>query len=411
MDARVRLDGTGVESRVGLRRTLTLPLLVFYGVGVTVGAGIFALVGEILAIAGDRAPQSFLLAGLIAAITGISYALLVRVYPRAGGEAIFVQHGLGPQFGRATGYGVLVTGVVSSAVVALAFAGYLRELIDIPEAIVAVGIVVVLAALATWGARESVVAAAGITVLEIGTLAVVLVVGLSGLGDIDTWQRSWAPPDSTAAASAILSGAIVAFFAFIGFEDIENMAEETLEPERTAPRAILWTLGITVVCYLMIALVAVAAPDRAAIAESDAPLALLFEQLSGRSGDVVSAMAAVAMVNGILVQIMMASRVLYGMGREGLAPRWFGVAGSRRRTPARATALVAVTVIVLALFVPLLRLAEVTSVVVLLVFAMVNLSLFRLGSMVEDHLVRRWRWLGLAGAVVCVVVVIAGWPG
>ncbi len=410
MDARVRLDGIAEENATRLRRTLTLPLLVFYGVGVTIGAGIFALVGEILAIAGDRAPQSFLLAGLIAALTGVSYALLVRVYPRAGGEAIFVQHGLGPQFGRVTGFGVLVTGVVSSAVVALAFAGYLRELVDIPSAVLAVGVVVVLAALATWGARESVVAAAMITLLEVGTLAVVLVVGLPGLGDADVWRRSWSPPGSGVAAGAVLSGAIVAFFAFIGFEDIENMAEETVDPERTAPRAILWTLGITVAAYLATALVAVSAPDRAAIAESDAPLALLFEQLSGRSGDVVSAMAALAMVNGILVQIMMAARVLYGMGREGMAPRWLGVAGKRRRTPARATALVTVVVIVLALFVPLLRLAEVTSVVVLGVFAMVNLSLFRLGAVVDDHLVRRWRWLGLVGAAVCVVVVIAGWP-
>ncbi|MDH3299131.1 MAG: APC family permease [Acidimicrobiia bacterium] len=410
MDARVQLDGIGEESTTGLRRTLTLPLLVFYGVGVTVGAGIFALVGEILAIAEDRAPQSFLLAGLIAAMTGVSYALLVRVYPRAGGEAIFVQHGLGRRFGRATGYGVLVTGIESSAVVALAFAGYLRELVDIPTSVLAVGVVVVLAGLATWGARESVVAAAAITLLEVGTLAVILVVGLPGLGDIETWQRSWSPPTSATAGSAVLSGAIVAFFAFIGFEDIENMAEETVDPVRTAPRAILWTLGITVVCYLAIALIAVAAPDRAAVAESDAPLALLFEQLTGRSGDVVSAMAAVAMINGILVQIMMAARVLFGMGQEGLAPRWLGVAGRRRQTPVRATALVASAVIVLALGVPLLRLAEVTSVVVLAVFAMVNLSLFRLGAVLDDHLVRRWRWLGLVGAAVCVVVVIAGWP-
>ncbi len=411
MDDQARLDMIDEPTATGLSRTLTLPLLVFYGVGVTVGAGIFALVGEILAVAGDRAPQSFLLAGVIAAVTGTSYALLVRVYPRAGGEAIFVQHGLGRAFGRATGYGVLVTGVVSSAVVALAFAGYVRELVDVPGPLVAVGVVVVLSGVAVWGVRESVYLAAIITLLEVGTLVTVLIVGAPELADTEVWRRSWAPPDSSVAASAVLSGAVVAFFAFVGFEDIENMAEETVDPTRTAPKAILWTLAITVVCYLSISLIAVAAPNRAAITGSDAPLAQLFEQVSGRSGDAVSVMASVAMVNGILVQIMMAARVLYGMGREGLAPRWLGVAGSRRHTPFRATALVTVAVVLLALFVPLLDLAEFTSVVILSVFAMVNLSLFRLGSRVDDEPTRRWRWLGLVGAAVCVVVVVAGWPG
>ena len=204
----------------------------------------------------------------------------------------------------------------------------------------------------------------------------------------------------------VLSGAVVAFFAFIGFEDIENMAEETVEPRRTAPRAILLTLAITMVIYVLLAVIAVLAPNRDAIADSDAPLAALFEEISGVSPEPVAAIAATAMINGILVQIVMASRVLYGMAGEGLIPAALGVVHPKRRTPARATVLVVVTIIVLATIFPLVRLAQTTSLVTLTVFAMVNSALYFIGRRGEHADLYRWRWLGLVGAVLATALAI-----
>lgn len=385
-----------------LHRTLTLPLLVFYGVGVTVGAGIFALIGEILAIAGDRAPLAFLLAGLIAGATGLSYALLVRVFPRAGGEAVFVNRGLGPVAGWLAGIGVVVTGIVSSAVIALAFAGYAGTLVNLPKPVLTVGIIVLLAAIAWWGVKESVIFAAVVTILEVGTLVVVVTFGLPVLGNVSGIVTAFTPGGSLAGMAPVLSAAVIAFFAFIGFEDIENMAEETHDPVRNVPRAIFLTLGITIVIYVLVATVATLAPGRESIAGSDAPVAILFENVSGLSGEPVAVVAAIAMINGILVQIIMASRVLYGMANENLLPAVLGKVDPIRRTPARATWLVASVIIALALFFPLVRLAEATSLVTLCVFAMVNLALFSVGARYPEAGLGTWRWWGLFGAGVSI---------
>jgi APA family basic amino acid/polyamine antiporter len=364
------------ESSTSLRRTLTLPWLVFYGVGVTVGAGIFALVGEILGLAGDQAPLAFLVAGLIAGITGVAYMLLVQFFPRAGGEAVFVNQGLGSIAGRMAGFGVVVTGIVSSAVIAIAFAGYVHTLVEIPEKLTMVVVVAALALVARQGVRESVMFAAAITVLEVGTLIVVIAWGVPLLGDTEAVANAFTPSFDGVGVAPILSASVVAFFAFIGFEDIENMAEETIEPRRTTPRAIFLTLAITMVLYVLLATIAALVPDREAVTESSAPLAAMFEELSGVNPKPIAAIAAIAMINGILVQIVMASRVLYGMAGEGLIPAGLGDVDSEHQTPVRATALVAAVIIVLAMIFPLVRLAQLTSLVTLAVFALVNLALF-----------------------------------
>ena len=394
------------EGSVRLRRVLTLPMVVVYGLGVTIGAGIFALVGEILAISGDSAPLSFLLAGVIAGATGVSYALLVRVYPRAAGEAYFAKLGLGAPFGTLVGVGVLATAFISSAVIALAFAGYARTLVPLPEWVLVAGVVGVLGLVAWMGIRESVIFAGVITVLEIGALLVIIAFGAPKFVTPDVIFGSLALPSSFAELAPALSGAIIAFFAFVGFEDIENIAEETIEPEKTAPRAIAWTLVITVVLYLGLSMVAVGAPDREALANSPAPLAELFEASTGQPAEIVATMASIAMINGILVQMVMSSRVLFGMAKERQLPTIFARLDPVRRTPVVATSMSVIVILALALSFPLVGLAELTSFVTLCVFALVNLSLFRVGHGHEDALLRRFRWWGLVGAGICIAILV-----
>jgi amino acid transporter len=390
-----------------LRRVLGLPLLIFYGVGVTIGAGIFALIGEIVRLAGDHAPLTFLIAGLIAAATGISYARLAAVYPVAAGEAFFVKTGLGPHFGQIVGIGVATTGIVSSAVVALAFAGYLGSLIAVPHWLLAVAVIVVLTGIAISGVRISVGFAAIVTLLETGTLIVVCFFGAPVLIDPEAFARIVSLPDSAQGWGLVLSGSLIAFFAFVGFEDIENMAEETLDPHRVLPRAIIWTLVITVAVYAVVAMIAVAAPNREAITASEAPLVTLFESVTGRSGTPIAVMATIAMINGILIQIVMASRVLYGMARENLLPGFLSHVNKRSRTPSHATLIVGGIIVALALAVPLVSLAKLTSIVILGVFTLVNLSLFSIGRRPDsDPSLRRWRHWGLVGAALSAFLLV-----
>lgn len=400
-----------------LRRTLTLPWLVFYGVGVTVGAGIFALIGELVSVSGVRAPLAFLVAGAIATITSLSYRDLVARMPRAGGEAIWVARGIGASVGRAAGFGVVAAGMVSSAVVALAFGGYVGEVLPIDPLLVTVVAIAAITAIASFGARESIMLGGAVTLLEVGALVLVIGFGLPDIASFDaltTAFNSGGPLETSGWFTPVLSGAILAFFAFIGFEDIANMAEETVDPATTAPRAIAWTLGISVMIYVLLSLIAVNVADPAAIADSDAPMATLFEMVSGRGSDVIATIAAIAMTNGILAQVMMSSRVIFGMGSErslGWLSPFVSKVHPRRGTPIRATVAVGAVVTVFAVAVPLVQLARLTSVLILGVFTLVNIAevRFTMRDAAENRAApnRRMLIVGVAGAALCAA--LAAW--
>lgn len=390
-----------MSDAAALKRVLSLPWLVFYGVGVTVGAGIFALIADIIGIAGDHAVYAFLVAGLVAAVTALSYARLSGAYPHAAGAAFYVKEGLGRIPGLLVGYGVVATAIASSAVIAVAFARHVESFSGLSPQVTLVAVLAVMAGIAVLGVKESIAFAAIVTVLEVGTLLLVIAAAVPVMADSTAVARVLLPPASFDGTALVLAGAFVAFFAFIGFEDIVNMAEETVDAGRVIPSAILWTLVVTLVIYGALAAVAAAFPARDALVASEAPLALLFAGTSGAAGTPIAVMAAIAMVNGILVQIIMASRLLYGMSREQMAPRFFGRVSRRRQTPWTGIAMVAGTVLVLGLVFPLLQLAELTSFIMLAVFTLVNASLFLIGRRSgADPRLRSGRWLGLIGALV-----------
>jgi APA family basic amino acid/polyamine antiporter len=369
-------------SQVELRRSLSLPVLVLYGLGNILGAGIYALVGAVAGHAGMLTPLAFLIAALLAAFSAASYAELAGRFPRSAGAALYVEQGLGRRWlSVLVGLLVAAVGVVSPAVLFNGFAGYLQVFVTVPEGVAVTLAVLVIGAVAAWGITESALAASLMTLLEIGGLCVILWVAGDRLGALPQAVGNATAGLDGAAAGGVLVGAVIAFYAFLGFEDMANLAEEVRRPRRDVPLAMLLTLGVATLLYLGVAGVAVLSVPPEELAASGAPLALVYQRTTGQAPGFIAVISLFAVVNGALVQIIMATRVLYGMAREGwLSPgvgSFLGRVHPRTRTPLRGTLLVVAGVLVLALWLPMETLAEATSVLVLCMFVLVNLALWR----------------------------------
>jgi len=359
-----------------LRRTLTLPLLTLYGVGVTVGAGIYVLTGKVIGVAGIFAPLSFLLAAVLAGLSALSFAELAVRLPRAAGEAMYVREGLrSSKLALVVGLTVVASGTISSSAIVQGFAGYVRVLVDLPAAFLIIVVVVALCLLAIWGIRQAVIVAAVFTVIEIGGLLLIIWVARGSFANLGDWVWDLGPGFSAAQLPLIVSAAVLAFFAFIGFEDMVNVVEEVRDVDRTMPRAIIATIVVTTLLYVAISLVALLSAAPGALSESEAPLADLYAAASGRSSVPIVLVGTLAIINGALIQIIMGARVLYGLADQGNLPRLFGYVHPRFQTPVVATLVVGGIVILGSLLLPLETLARLAAIAILSVFALVNLSL------------------------------------
>jgi amino acid transporter len=373
------MDHNRMQHNNALARRISLPLLLFYGLGTILGAGIYVLVGKIAAASGFLAPLAFLVAAVVAGITALSYCQLVVMLPRSSGEAYYVDQAFGtPNLTRFVGLLVVLTGVVSCATLANGFVGYLQTFIEVPAAIAVICVVVFMTGLALWGIAESLWAATIVTLIEIGGLILVVFVGGGQIDATNLSIEALFVPTSLDELALVLAGAFLAFYAFVGFEDMVNIVEEVKEPERNMPKAIILALLISSSLYILVALVAILGMPLDTLAASEAPLKHLLEIHSAEMGQWISVISLFAIVNGVLTQIIMASRVLYGMANQQRLPMVFAAVSSKTKTPWVATITVALIVLVLALGLPLVTLAAYTSFSVLCVFTLVNVALLKL---------------------------------
>lgn len=391
------------EPGPGLRRAINLPLLVLYGLGTIVGAGIYALVGEVAGVVGYGAPLSFLVAAAVAALTACSFAELSGRLPRAAGAALYVQQGFGaPRLAMIVGLLVALSGVVSAAALSNGFVQYLVAFVEVDRAVALSAAALTLGGLAAWGIAQSVAVAAIITLVEVGGLLAVIVVGADAFSTLPERWTDFVPEG--AAWPAIFVGATLSFYAFIGFEDMVDVAEEVRDVRRTMPIAILLTLASATLIYLLLLLSALLTLPPERLAAEPAPIAALWAAHTGRAPVELGVIAMFAIINGALIQIVMASRVLYGLAGRGQLPAWLGRVHPRTRTPVLATGVVTAAVLSLALVGRLAGLATVTSMLMLTIFAAVNLALWRLKGAGDapDGALRVPRAIPLLGALACV---------
>ncbi len=364
---------------VKLKRSLSLTMLTLYGLGTTIGAGIYALMGEIAGLAGYYAPLSFVIASILAGFTALSFAELSSRYPRAAGAALYVSQGFGSRrFSTVIGLFVVLAGLVSAAALINGFFNHLQQFMMVDRVMSILLITLILGAVAGWGISESVAVASMITLIEIGGLLLVITVSSDALAALPSRWRELIPSADLASWQGIFFGAILSFYAFIGFEDMVDVAEEVKDVKRKLPLAILLTLAITMLLYVLLMTAAVLSLPPSDIASSGVPLAYLYEYHSGQKATVIMVIGMFAVINGALIQMIMAARVLYGLSSRGQLPAQLSVVHQRTRTPLIATFIATLIVLLLALIGSLLSLAEATSIVMLTIFSILNLALWRI---------------------------------
>lgn len=389
-----------------LQRVLGLGLLTLYGLGTTIGAGIYALLGKIAGEAGYSAPLAFLVAALLALFSAFSFSDLAARFPKSAGEAVYVKQGLRINWlSTSTGLIVAGTGIISTAALFVGFAAYLDALVPIPKGAAVILIAILLGSLAAWGIRASVTAAAVMTLVEIGGLVLILSIGITHsptMMPLEKMEFSGWPT-----VSAVMAGAYLAFYAMIGFEDMVNVAEEVKDVKRTMKRAILLTLAITTLLYTAVAWIALSWVTPELLSESDAPLALAYESITGQQPFIISTIAIFAVINGGLINIVMASRVFYGMSQLEQLPGWLGLIHPRRHTPVNAVLFATAVITLLALSFPLAGLAKTTATLAIAVFSLVNLSLLSIrirehmsGTVIDPAIPI---WIPATGLVICLI--------
>lgn len=392
-----------------LRRKITGPLLFMFILGDVLGAGIYALMGVLSEDVGGMLWAPLVVALLLALLTAGSYAELVTKYPRAGGAAVFAERAYGrPLVSFLVGFCMLAAGITSAAGLALAFSGdYLATFVDIPAIPAAVGFLALVACLNARGISESVKSNVVMTVIELtGLLIVVVAVSVMVGGGRGDTARAFQLPEGTTPALAILAGAIVAYYSFVGFETSANVAEEIRNPSKVYPMALFGALITAGVLYAFVGIASATALPSSELSESSGPLlAVVAAAGVGVPDWLFSAIALVAVANGALLTMIMSSRLAYGMAEHGLLPDVLSRVLPQRRTPWVAIVATTVVAMLLTLVGDLSTLAETVVLLLLIVFISTNVAVLVLRrDAVEHPHFRVWTFVPVLGVASCVLL-------
>jgi APA family basic amino acid/polyamine antiporter len=399
------------EQRTALRRAIGPRLLTVFVVGDILGAGIYALVGEVGAEVGGAIWSAFLAAFVLALFTAFAYAELVSKYPRAAGAALYTHKAFGlPFFTFIVAFAVMSSGIASASTLARAFAGdYLGEFVDLPLVLAAIGFILIVAAINLRGISESVRVNLVLTAIELTGLVLIVIIGVAALGEgSGDFSRNLEFKEGESVFAVIVGGTALAFYAMIGFEDSVNVAEETKRPERSFPRALFAGIAIAGVLYLLVTLSASSVVPTGRLSGSDAPLLEVVEVGPlGISTRLFSFIALMAVANSALINMIMASRIVYGMADQGIVARVFARVLPERRTPLAAILFTTAIAIVLISTGDLSTLADTTVVLLLSVFTIVNIAVLvlRRDRVRHDHF-RAPTVFPVLGALVAVALIV-----
>ena len=377
--------------RDALPRVLGLTHVTAGGVGIIIGAGIYVLLGAATAQAGALVWLAFLVAATLSALTGLSYAELSSMFPSAAGEYEYTRHAWPEWVAFLVGWTMIFGLVVAAATVSLGFGRYVGHFVDLDPRAAALGLLAAVAGVASLGITHSARLTVALSAIQVGGLVLIVVIGAPHVGDVDLL--------SGAGPTGVLGAAALVFFAFIGFDEVITLAEETRDPTRTVPRALLLALALSTLLYVGVAVASVSVLGAAALAASPRPLADVMAHVLGeRAAAVVAAIAILTTINTTLLALTAASRVIYGMAGAGALPPALAVVDPRRGAPRRAVAAGVLVAAAFALLGDFTIIAAVTDFAVYLVFVAVNATVVILRVRRPD-LPRPFRVPGAIGRV------------
>ncbi|GGI68661.1 amino acid permease [Saccharopolyspora subtropica] len=409
-------NAPGGAQEPGLKKVMGPKLLLFFVVGDILGTTIYSLTGKVAGKVGGALWVPFLVAFVVAFLTAFSYLELVGKYPKAGGAPLYVHKAFGVHFLTfLIAFAVMCSGITSASSAAQAFSGdyleaILGEGVSSVAHLVAIGFLLVLAAINFRGVGESVKMNVVLTCVELTGLAIVIVFGLYALAsgthsaDVDPDPgRLLEFNAGTSPLLAVTSATALAFFAMVGFEDSVNMAEETRDPAKVFPRALLLGMIITASIYLVIALITSTLVPTDKLAASDGPLLLVVKAAAPWFPPILfSLIALFAVTNTALINMLMASRLVYGMSQENIIPKQFGLVHRTRRTPWVSILFTSLIAVILVSSLKISDLGSTTSLLLLVVFAVVNVSVLvlRRDKVAHEHF-RAPTWVPVLGALSC----------
>ncbi len=313
--------------KVALKRELGLLEITLSGVGIILGAGIYALIGKAAGLAGNSVWLSFVLSAIVAVFTGLSYAELSSMFPKAGAEYEYVMNAFGRRFAFIIGWLIIWSGVTGASTVALGFGGYFNALFGVPVITGALLLLVSLSFILFYGIKESARFAIAATLIEAGGLVFIIFIGLPYLGDVDYFKMPLG-------LKGVFEASALIFFAYIGFEGIVKLSEETKAPEKTIPKGLMLAILISIVLYILVAVSAVSVMGWEKLSSSDAPFAdLAYRVLGNKAFVVLSVIALFATANTVLMMQLASSRITYGMADSFSLPGLLATLHPSRRTP------------------------------------------------------------------------------
>ncbi len=354
-----------------LKRHMGLFHLTMYGVGLTLGAGIYVLIGEAAGFAGNSMWISFLLGSVVAIFAGLSYAELTALFPKAAAEYTFVKNAFKNDFfAFIIGWLTAITSIIVAATVALGFGGYFTQFVELPITFVAIILIIILSVVNFIGIKESTWANTIFAIVTAGGLILIIFLGFT-VETVETVDYFETPNGIT----GIILAFVLIFFAFIGFEDMANVAEEVKKPRKTIPRAIILSVVITGIVYVLVSLSVVRILNWEELAASSAPLADVAYGVLGNNGSItLSLIALFATASTVLITIVAGARILYGMSKSNSLPRHLSKIHSKTKTPWIAVIVILVTSVGFAFVGDIVIIANITVFAVVITFAVINLA-------------------------------------